>query len=79
MGPMTDGGDQTPHEDDDRVAERAQLLPEELAVGSADPTAQAEQILAESDRRTEDPVQTQQEYRQTDESTSEDRATERSV
>ncbi|MEV4417296.1 hypothetical protein [Catellatospora sp. NPDC049609] len=34
----------------DRRAER--LLPEELAVGSEDPQAQAEAILAESDNRT---------------------------
>ncbi len=38
---------------DDRVAERAdELLPEEEAVGSDDPFAQAEAILAESDERT---------------------------
>lgn len=36
-----------------RVESRAEnLLPEELAVGSDDPTAQAEAILAESDIRT---------------------------
>jgi hypothetical protein len=52
----------------DRVAERAHLLPEELSAGSADPTAQAEQILAESDRRTEDPEGTQQESVQANES-----------
>lgn len=65
--------------DGDRVAERAHLLPEELTAGSDDPNAQAEQILAESDRRTLEPEQTQQESAQTDESTSDDRATERSV
>ncbi len=37
---------------DDR-AER-DLLPEELAVGSADPEAQAEAIMAESDEREAD-------------------------
>ena len=47
--------------DEERIAERAHLLPEEAAAGSADPTAQAEQILAESDRRTLAPEQTQEE------------------
>lgn len=37
------------------VAERAQLLPEELAVGSDDPRAQAEAVLADSLERTEHP------------------------
>jgi hypothetical protein len=37
------------------VASRAELLPEELAVGSDDPQAQAEAILAESEERTEHP------------------------
>jgi len=55
-------------QDGERVAERAHLLPEELAAGSADPTAQAEQILAESDRRTDEPEQTQRESVQADES-----------
>jgi hypothetical protein len=41
---------------DDRIEQRAaELLPEERAVGSADPRAQAEAILADSDRREEDP------------------------
>lgn len=39
----------------DAVAERAKLLPEELAAGSADPQAQAEEILEESIERTEHP------------------------
>ena len=39
----------------DAVHERAELLPEERAVGSADPQAQAEEILAESVDRTEHP------------------------
>ncbi|GAA2403650.1 hypothetical protein Cme02nite_74470 [Catellatospora methionotrophica] len=39
--------------DEDRTTSRAEkLLPEELAVGSDDPHAQAEAILAESDIRT---------------------------
>ena len=40
---------------DDAVAERAELLPEELAAGSDDPRAQAEEILEESIERTEHP------------------------
>ena len=49
-----------PDEDDeipaDVVARRAaDLLPEELAVGSDDPQAQAEAILIESEERTNDP------------------------
>lgn len=39
----------------DAVAERADLLPEERAAGSADPQAQAEAILAESVDRSEHP------------------------
>lgn len=37
--------------DDPRVRDRAELLPEEQAVGSDDPDAQAEAILDESDER----------------------------
>ena len=41
---------------DDRIGRRAaDLLPEERASGSADPLAQAEAILAESDEREDDP------------------------
>jgi hypothetical protein len=41
---------------DDRIGRRAaDLLPEEQVTGSADPRAQAEAILAESDERTADP------------------------
>jgi hypothetical protein len=60
---MTETGQPAPDDaaDEDRVAERAHLLPEEIAAGSDDPTAQAEQILAESDDRTDDPERTQQE------------------
>jgi hypothetical protein len=40
---------------DDRIDQRAaDLLPEERATGSADPTAQAEAILADSDEREAD-------------------------
>lgn len=38
--------------DDERTADRADLLPEEQAAGSEDPRAQAEAILEESDERT---------------------------
>lgn len=41
-----------PDRDHERVADRAALLPEEQAVGSEDPRAQAEAILEESDART---------------------------
>jgi hypothetical protein len=57
--------------DEDRVAERAHLLPEEIAAGSDDPTAQAEQILVESDRRTDEPEQTQRESVQANEKSDE--------
>ena len=41
---------------DDRTDQRAaDLLPEERAAGSDDPRAQAEAILADSDRREEEP------------------------
>lgn len=41
---------------DDRTEQRAaELLPEERAAGSDDPRAQAEAILADSDRREDDP------------------------
>jgi hypothetical protein len=43
--------------DPKRVQRRAEsLLPEEQEVGSDDPVAQAEEILAESDARTADRV-----------------------
>ncbi|HEY9292040.1 MAG TPA: hypothetical protein VIP98_12235 [Microlunatus sp.] len=48
-----------------RVAERAELLPEEKVVGSDDPDAQAAAVLAESDERTEDPQGTRRKYSQT--------------
>ncbi len=40
--------------DEDDVASRSELLPEEQAAGSDDPGAQAEAILAESEERTAD-------------------------
>ncbi len=51
--------------DDHRIAERAHLLPEEIAAGSDDPERQAEAILADSERRTLDPEQTRHESVQT--------------
>ncbi len=39
-----------------RVAERADLLPEETVVGSDDPAAQARIVLEDSDARTDDPT-----------------------
>jgi hypothetical protein len=44
----------TDHPDDRAERRAADLLPEERAVGSADPDAQAEAILAESDEREAD-------------------------
>ncbi|MEU4445290.1 hypothetical protein AB0K14_21760 [Actinosynnema sp. NPDC050801] len=40
---------------DRRVRTRANLLPEELETGSADPEAQAREVLRDSDVRTEVP------------------------
>jgi hypothetical protein len=51
--------------EDELIAERSHLLPEEEAAGSDDPIAQAEAILAESEERTEDPEGTQEESPQT--------------
>ncbi|MXG90621.1 hypothetical protein [Nocardioides flavescens] len=51
--------------DDPRVDTRAELLPEEAAAGSEDPEAQAAEILAESDERTDDPEGTRDESAQT--------------
>jgi hypothetical protein len=50
---------------DHRVQARAELLPEEQAVGSDDPQVQARAILAESDERTEHPERTRHESTQT--------------
>ena len=41
-----------------RAETRAELLPEEQAVGSADPEDQAREVLRDSDRRTEHPEAT---------------------
>jgi hypothetical protein len=48
----------TESRDEDRIQERAELLPEEAAVGSDDPEGQAEAILKDSDDRTEHPEET---------------------
>lgn len=45
----------TPDPQQRHVDERAELLPEEQAVGSDDPQAQAAAVLAESVDRTEHP------------------------
>jgi len=51
--------DETPADDDppgeEQVQSRAELLPEEEAVGSDDPQAQARAVLEESQERTDDP------------------------
>ena len=57
---MTIDATPPPENDDDEtqarhVASRAELLPEEQAVGSDDPVAQAKAILDESQERTEHP------------------------
>ncbi|MDP3894086.1 hypothetical protein [Nocardioides sp.] len=49
----------------ERIEERAELLPEEQAAGSDDPRAQAAAILEESDERTEEPARTRAESTQT--------------
>jgi len=60
------GRGMTEHPDADRVRQRAHdLTPEELAVGSDDPEAQAEAILADSDERTENPERAARESTQT--------------
>lgn len=51
--------------DESRIQRRADLLPEEAAAGSDDPTEQARVILEESDDRTDHPSQTRHEYTQT--------------
>lgn len=51
--------------DDDRIAERAELLPEEVEAGSDDPDAQAAAILEDSDARVDDPEGTRRDSSQT--------------
>jgi hypothetical protein len=57
--------DMTDKPDDERVEQRAQLLPEEQQRGSDDPTRQAEAILADSDERTADPERARRRSTQT--------------
>lgn len=45
----------TEQPDDERIEQRAQLLPEEQHAGSDDPRRQAEALLADSDERTAHP------------------------
>jgi hypothetical protein len=52
-------------DDDARIASRAELLPEEETAGSEDPTHQAEEILRDSDERTDHPEETGAESTQT--------------
>ncbi len=51
--------------DQSRTDERATLLPEEQAVGSDDPQAQARAVLEDSDERTAQPEKTKRESVQT--------------
>jgi hypothetical protein len=64
----------TPTPDEERVASRSNLLPEEKVAGSDDPEAQAEAILAESEERAADrdaAPSTHLEHRTSDEVTDE--------
>jgi hypothetical protein len=51
--------------DEDSVESRKHLMPDERAVGSEDPEAQAELILEESEERTLHPEQTRHDSSQT--------------
>lgn len=51
--------------DEERIHERAELVPEEEVAGSDDPEAQAKAILEDSDERTEHPEETRHESTQT--------------
>jgi hypothetical protein len=51
--------------DEDRIARRSELLPEERAAGSDNPEEQAEAVLRDSDERTEHPEETRRESAQT--------------
>jgi hypothetical protein len=55
----------TEEPDEGRIERRADLLPEEVAVGSDDPREQARAILEESDERTAHPEESRLEYTQT--------------
>jgi len=58
---------ESPEEPDDqaRIDKRAELLPEEEAAGSENPRHQAEEILHDSDERTDHPEETGRESTQT--------------
>ena len=45
-------------EEEARIARRSELLPEEKVAGSDDPEHQAEEILRDSDERTDHPEET---------------------
>ncbi len=47
----------TPKIDADRIAARAELLPEEKRAGSDDPMAQAEAILVDAEERSIDAIE----------------------
>jgi len=55
MTEVEPGQGETPEVPAETVAIRAELLPEELAVGSDRPQEQAEAILRESEERINDP------------------------
>lgn len=57
---MSESSDDRPPSEE-KVESRAELLPEERAAGSDDPAAQAQEILEESQERTDDPEGTQRE------------------
>ena len=52
---MSGMSEQEPDPQERHLEERAELLPEERAAGSADPRAQAAAVLEESQDRTEHP------------------------
>lgn len=53
--PTPAGGEPSEPPDESRVGNRAaELLPEEVAAGTDDPHAEAEALLEDSDRRTEE-------------------------
>ena len=65
MDEPTEAGGTDPTPDEDAVASRAELLPEEERPGSDEPLDQAEAILTDSEERTLDPEGTRQESVQT--------------
>jgi hypothetical protein len=60
---MTESSEEA--EEQARIDRRAELLPEEEAAGSDDPRHQAEEILHDSDERTDHPEETGRESTQT--------------